>query len=181
MVQWIYADNPGWETEAGKHLNGTRYSSTFAGLTTDGPYWDRERSVYENYRRDGGPEGYGGDNFYGSMEILRYVLTSIDKSGYKNPALKIASPYISTWIVPLYINAISAYVELGYLKLPAYQQVLTKMQDNVAEGIAVGIYSLLAGIECDEQNSRFAPKGKKIDLDKYMINPESSYFEIVTK
>jgi N-acetylmuramoyl-L-alanine amidase len=181
MVQWIYSDNPGWEEEGKKHLNGTRYSATFEGFNPDGPYWERERSVYENYRRDGGLEGYGGDNFYSSMEILRYVLASIDKSGYKNSSLRIASPYVSTWLVPLYVNAISAYVELGYLKLPAYQHVLTKMQDSVAEGIAVGIYSLFAGIELNERVSRYTPRGKKIDLDKYMINSEDSYFEIVTK
>jgi hypothetical protein len=45
----------------------------------------------------------------------------------------------------------------------------------------VGIYSLLAGIELDDRTSRFSPKGKKIDLDKYKVNPEESYFEIVTK
>jgi N-acetylmuramoyl-L-alanine amidase len=181
MVQWAYADAKGWDTVAKNHPDGTSFASTINGLVLDGRYWDRERSAYEGYRRDGGPEGYGGDNFYSANEILRYALWSVNKSGYSHKDLRIAPPYISAWIVPLYVNAISAYVELGYIKMPSYRHVLTDMQDSVAEGIAVGIYSLFTGLDTGKSSSRYHPKGTKLDLDRYMLENGSTYFDAVVQ
>ncbi len=181
MVSWKYADEPDWEDDAKKHESGSRYASSFSGYNPVGSYWDRERSKYEEYRRDGGPEGYGGDNAYASMEIIRFALASINRAGYRHRDLRVANPYISIWSVPLYINAVSAYIELGYIRMPSYRRVLTKMQDPVAEGIAVGIYSLLAGSKTKPMPGKNTPKGKSIDLDKYRIDDKETYFDSVVQ
>jgi hypothetical protein len=181
MIQWAYADAKGWDVAARNHPDGTSFAGTLDGLVLDGRYWDRERSAYEEYRRDGGLEGYGGDNYYSANEILRYVLWSVNKSGYSHKDLRVAPPYVSAWIVPLYVNAISAYVELGYIKMPSYRHVLTNMQDSVAEGIAVGIYSLFAGLETGKSSSRYHPKGTKLDLDRYRMENGSTYFDAVVQ
>lgn len=181
MVTWRYMDKPGWDKTAIDHPPDTHYSSDINHFIPEGEYWDRERSVYEEYRRDGGPEGYGGDNTYAAHEIIRYTMMSINNTGYKSKDLTIAPPYISVWSVPLYVNAISAYIEFGYIRMPSYNYVLTKMQDTVAEGIAVGIYSLLAGVDLKPTAFKLKPKGKSIDLDKYRDTDGKSYFDLVVK
>lgn len=177
MVGWPYRDPDGWEKTAAAHPAGTRYASSPGSFTADGPYWDRERSKFEEFRRDGGPEGYGGDNLYGGNEILRYMLTALAQSGYQHPSLRVADPFISVWSVPLYINAISAYVELGYLREPAHQKMFREKLDVVAEGIAVGIYSLLAGTAPKPSSNAFRPKGDRFDLAKYRMDDTKTYFE----
>lgn len=177
MVSWPYRDPDGWEKTAASHPAGTRYASSPESFLADGPYWDRERSKFEEFRRDGGPEGFGGDNLYGGNEILRYTLTALAESGYQHPALRVAEPFLSVWSVPLYINAISAYVELGYLREPAHQKMFREKLDVVAEGIAVGIYSLLAGTVPKPSSNAFRPKGEKLNLDKYRIDDTKTYFE----
>ncbi|MGL4370868.1 MAG: N-acetylmuramoyl-L-alanine amidase, partial [Spirochaetota bacterium] len=81
----------------------------------------------------------------------------------------------------LYINAVSAYVELGYLKMPSYRKMFSENQNEVAEGIAVGIYSLLAGTDISGIKRPFHPKGKKIDLAKYRITDTETYFDSAVK
>lgn len=180
MVSWMYADPPGWEEQARLHESGTRYATDLKKLVLDGPYWEREQSKFEAYRRDGGIEGYGGDNHYASAEILRYVISAANLAGYHHRDLRIAPPYTSVWSVPLYVNAISAYVELGYIKIPSHRKLLTEMQNSVAEGVAAGIYSLLTGMKADKIHGKYTPKGKSIDLAKY--NTETTnYFSAVSK
>jgi hypothetical protein len=182
MVQWAYSDPKGWDSSAAKHPSSSAFASTLGGFVPKGPYWDREKSVYEKYRRDGGSEGFGGDNFYSANEIIRYTLLSVNKKGYQSADLRIAPPYISCWVVPMYVNAISAYIEFGYLKVPAYRHVLVDMQDEVAEGVAVGIYSLFAGLDVKKNDAfRYTPKGKKLDLEKYSDKNGKSYFDTVTQ
>jgi N-acetylmuramoyl-L-alanine amidase len=181
MVTWRYMDNPGWDKTAIDHPADTHYANDINRFVPEGPYWDRERSKYEEFRREGGPEGYGGDNNFASHEIIRYTLMSIDNAGYQSRDLKIASPYISVWSVPLYVNAVSAYIEFGYIRMPSYSYVLTRMQDQVAEGVAMGIYSLFTGVELKPTSFRFKPKGKSIDLEKYRDSDGNSYFDQVVK
>jgi hypothetical protein len=181
MVTWAYSDAAGWEQSAGEHPLHSRYSSVFSGFVPDGAYWEREKSVYEEYRRGNGPEGYGGDNLYASNDIIRHVLTALSISGYADPSLRLSDPFISVWSVPLYINAISAYVELGYFQSPVYQTMFREKLDIVAEGIAVGIYSLLAGTESKAGDFPYKPRGKKLDLSKYTTTDNRSYFETVVK
>jgi len=181
MVTWAYADAPGWENDALSHPEKSRYAADHKGFIAEGKYWEREKSVFEGYRRDGGMEGYGGDNYYASNEIIRYMLSALAESGYTHNDLRLAQPYLSVWSVPLYVNAVSAYVELGYLKMPSYQKMFREKQDIVAEGIAAGIYSLLAGSDAGKVSFRYKPKGKKLDLEKYKISSSETYFEAVAK
>ncbi len=183
MVSWRYRDPRGWEYIARYYPKCTRYSQSYEHFTAEGSFWDRERSIHESYRRDGGYEGYGGDNLYSSSEIIRYILLSLylKKGGHLRSEQKLTKPYISIWSLPLHINAISAFIELGYLKVGSHRRMMTRRQDVIAEGIAVGIYSLLAGLKLKAFNFKYKPKGKSIDLEKYYIPNENNYFTIVTE
>lgn len=179
MVQWAYADDPGWEYFARYHIPFTRYAQNIANLAPEGKFWDRERSSYERYRRDGGEEGFGGDNAYASYEIVRYMLYSLFLHGDDNRAQKPGKSYLSVWIVPLHINAISAFIELGYLNRARDRYLLTRKQDEIAEGIAVGIYSLFSGLAIKSDKFKHLPRGIKLDLDKYKNDEDESYFKKV--
>ncbi len=181
MVSWAYKDPEGWEKIALKHPKKTRYANTHKEFSASGTFWDRERSKFEKYRRDGGEEGFGGDNLYASTEIIRYILFSLDLNGIRHKRQKLGNPYISTWALPLLVNAIAAYIELGYLALKRDRYLLTKKQDEIAEGIAAGIYSLLAGLKPKSQQFKYLPRGKRVDLKKYLVTPEKNYFEIVVQ
>ncbi len=180
MVTWKYRDSPGWERVARFHKPGTRYSNSYNSIALKGKFWEREKSQFEEFRRDGGPEGFGGDNAYASYEIIRHMLQALKNSGdyhYRNIPGK---SYNSVYILPLHVNAVSAFIELGYLDRWRDRRILTKKQHILAEGIAVGIYSLLTGLEMKDRKFRHRPRGKKIDLDKYQISTDKSYFDIVT-
>jgi hypothetical protein len=178
MVRWNYRDAGGWEEEARAHPAYTQYSSELDTFAVRGKFWEREQSDYEVYRREGGNEGYGGDNHYASAEIIRYILLSLEKRNLYHPDQRPGRPYISVWHIPLHVNAINAFLELGYLSRPWHRYLLTHRQDEIAEGVAVGIYSLLAGLEPREGGSRFTPKGKRIDLGKYSSRNTTSYFNM---
>lgn len=180
MTQWVYADNSGWEKNAAKHIDYSPYSKNYNNVSPAGRFWDRERSEYESYRRDGGEEGFGGDNAYASYEIIRYILYSLKKNDGRYKHLTEGKPYFSIWAIPIYVNAINAYFELGYLKRKDDRKMLLENQDKIAEGIAVGIYSLFAGVDMAAgDNFTHTPKGKRIDLEKYAVSPEKTYFDAV--
>jgi hypothetical protein len=179
MVSWQYSDYPGWENTARSHPKNTQYAINPRDFVMQGKFWSREQSKYESYRRDGGIEGFGGDNLYASSEIIRYILFSIYRSGNFYPGLKLGKPYISVWSMPILVNAISAYIELGYLKNKRDRFLLTNKQDEIAEGIAAGIYSLFAGIKPNSMRFKDLPNGKRIDLSKYKLPSGQSYFDAV--
>ena len=52
---------------------------------------------------------------------------------------------------------------------------LSKKREEIAEGIAVGIYSLFAGLKLQD-DFIYLPKGKKINFDKYKISGSNTYF-----
>ena len=180
MVTWSYADAPGWENAAKYHITSSPYASAFRDFVPEGRFWEREHSRYEGYRRDGGDEGFGGDNAYASYEIIRYICYSLNLHGDDNQAQKPGKSYISVWIMPLHVNAISAFIELGYLNRGRDRYILTKRQDEIAEGIAVGIFSLLSGLDLKDKRYRYAPRGKGIDFEKYRISGDETYFDAVT-
>lgn len=180
MVTWEYQDAAGWEKGARYHCPDSRYSSDLKTIKVNGKFWQREKSKFEKFRREGGMEGYGGDNAYASYEIIRYMLAALKKNGTYNYTHQPGKSYVSTWILPLHVNAISAFIELGYLNRWRDRRMLVRKQNELAEGIAVGIYSLLAGLEPRDKKFKYAPKGKRIDLEKYQISTEKSYFDIVT-
>ena len=181
MITWAYKDDPGWEKTAREHPDNTQFSQSYKTFTAQGKFWEREQSIYEKYRREKGRDGYGGDNLYASNEIIRYILLSmrLHMKGKAHPDQILTKPYISIWTVPLHINAISAFIELGYLGRRRHRYLLTKKQNEIAEGIAVGIYSLLAGIQLKPFRFKQIPKGKRIDLKRYNITNKKTYFDIV--
>lgn len=181
MVEWAYKDTHAWEKYAGKHPSKSQYSATAAGFIPAGKFWEREKSKYEAYRRDGGAEGYGGDNLYASNELIRYILFSLYQTGCNHRSQKPGRPYISVWSVPLLVNAVTAYIELGYLHNRRNRFLLTEKQDEIAEGIAAGIYSLFMGIEIKKKQYVYLPKGKRIDLLKYRMPSGKSYFGSVVE
>lgn len=181
MITWKYHDKPLWDLEADKHSDYSRYSLNFNTFREEGNFWEREQSAYEEYRRGSGFKDFGGDNHFATYEIIRYILFSLNKNE-KIPKNKIpGKPYISTWSVPLFINAISAYIELGYLDRKWDRETLLYRQDEIAEGVAVGIYSLLTGVSINKDKFRHKPSGKPIDLEKYTIRKGESYFDISTE
>ncbi len=179
MVSWRYRDDNGWENIARGHPEYTPYASSVEKFSVRGKFWEREQSVYESYRRDGGEEGFGGDNYYASAEIIRYILLSLNLKNLSHPDQRPGRPYISVWHIPLHVNAVNAFIELGYLSRPWFRYLLTQRQDEIAEGVAAGIYSLLAGITPKKTDFRNIPRGKKIDLQKYSTGNNESYFDIV--
>ncbi len=181
MVKWKYSDSSLWDIEAEDHQVNSRYSSDYNTFREEGIFWDREKSVYEEYRRGTGFMDFGGDNYFATYEIIKYILYSLNDSGISNKDKIPGKPFVSTWSVPLLINAISAYIELGYLDRKWDREVLLHRQDEIAEGVAVGIYSLLTGIDNIKGKFKYKPSGKLIDLDKYNITKEESYFNTVTE
>lgn len=181
MVTWAYRDGKGWKDEALKHEPDTSYSKDYRDAVQEGKFWKRERSKYEKFRREGGIEGFGGDNNYASYEIIRYILYALKMNGLEDKKYFPGKPYIGVWILPLHTNAISPFIELGYLRKRFDRFVLTKKQDIIAEGIAVAIYSLFSGLELKDNGYRYTPKGKRIDLDKYRISTDLDYFEAVAE
>ncbi len=180
MVTWKYSDKPFWDIEAEKHPSNTRYSSDYNSFREEGSFWEREKSVYEEYRRGTGFKDFGGDNYHATYEIIKYVLFSLNEAGAGKKDKVPGKPYVSTWSIPMLINAISAYIELGYLDRKWDREVLLYRQDEIAEGVAVGIYSLLSGLDNIKGNFRHKPSGKLIDLNKYNITKDETYFDIVT-
>ncbi|RPI94501.1 MAG: hypothetical protein EHM32_06720 [Spirochaetales bacterium] len=177
MVDWPYRDSPGWENVARSHPDYTPYAANPGTISLTGRYWDRERSEFERFRRDGGEEGYGGDNHYASAEIIRYILMALRLNNVGHPDQRLSKPYVSVWHMPLFLNAITAFMELGYFNRPQFRYILTARQDEIAEGIAVGVYSLLAGMEPRDGGGARGPRGKRIDLEKYRDSNEKSYFD----
>ena len=179
MVTWSYCDGAEWEKYAAGHPHGTQYASSHKGFVLRGEFWERERSVYEAYRRDGGPEGYGGDNLYAANEIIKYILYSLYLTENHQRSQKPGRPYISIWTIPRLVNAVSAYIELGYLYRKRDRFLLTHKQNEIAEGIAAGVYSLLAGMRPEKCGFKYTPAGKSIDLQKYSMPSGKSYFDAV--
>lgn len=179
MITWAYRDDASWVEKAKLHNSNSPYASYLKNFKAEGKFWQREKSQEEKWRREGGYEKYGGDNLYASQEILRYIRQSLLINGKKDFSNlpPILYPYLSTWSVPTYINAISAYLEIAYINQDAdYQRMLT-MKDEMAEAIAVGIYSLFYSLEQDSANrKKQLPVGKSINFERY-----KNYFEKVVK
>lgn len=179
MERWSYRDEDGWAVKARQHPDNTRYSASLKTFTDDGKFFEREQSKFESYKREYGEEGFGGDNYYASAEIIRYILLSLHINNIEHPDQKLGKPYISVWHMPMLVNGVNAFMELGYLGRPRFRYLLTTHQDEIASGIAVGIYSLFAGIKHGKSGYKYLPRGKRIDLKKYNTTTKTSYFDLV--
>ncbi|MEM7179845.1 MAG: N-acetylmuramoyl-L-alanine amidase [Spirochaetota bacterium] len=182
MVTWRYKD-ANWKKRIGKPGPYAYKHSQFKAV---GKFWQRERSNLEYMRRGGGREGFGGDNHYASMELLRFVQYGLrqdierNTSRYNAPG-PILPPYISTYSLPTFTNAITAFLELGDIYSDRDMYFMVAKRKKVAEAIAVGIYSLFYGLQVSQKEIRYAPRGKKIDFNKYITKNGENYFKTVLK
>lgn len=181
MVTWAYSDPSGWHLTAREHKPKTQYSDNFRTFREGGAFNEREKSVYESYRRGDSFKNFGGDNRFATYELIRYILLSLDSRGINGRSKIPGKSFISTWSLPLLVNAVCAYIELGYLDRKWDRNVLLNRQEEIAEGVAVGIYSLFAGIDDVRGTFRYKPSGEKLDLKKYNMPDSRTYFEIVAE
>ncbi|MDH5716025.1 MAG: N-acetylmuramoyl-L-alanine amidase [Spirochaetia bacterium] len=182
MISWQYADKGNWVDIAKNHPDNSSYSINLENFIPEGPFWEREMDIPEKWRREDGKEGYGGDNLYASEELLRYIKKSfiLNKVSSKKTAPRILNPYISTWSVPTYLNAISAYLELGFLDNPYDRKRILNNKDEYAEGLAVGIFSLFYSLDIKKiESEKDEPKGEPIDFFRYENYKGKNYFKTV--
>ncbi len=188
MVTWRYADDPGWEKIAAKRGPGP-YALKYSEFRPEGRFWDRERSEPEFWRREAAVPGtrirWGGDNHFASDELLRYLqygLRNLSPEMRKRSAMGgIVPPFVSTYGLPTYINAISAYLEIAHLNVKRDRRMVLTKQDEIARSLAVGIYSLFAGLELKKSyKGPYRPTGKPLDFKKYETYKDGNYFKIVT-
>ena len=92
----------------------------------------------------------GGDNYYASDELLRFVQHG---ARLLLPAMRaekkigdIHYPFASAYTLPIYVNAIVAFLEIGYLNRKRDRDLIITEKEAVAQSLAVGIYSLYSGL-----------------------------------
>jgi hypothetical protein len=179
MVTWSYADKRGWETQAKANTKGP-YAKNHADFRVEGKFWEREMGKKESFRREGGREGFGGDNYFASKELMRFVQFGVREQlkgdGGIYPEIgPIQKPYISTYSLPTYTNAICAFIEIGYINRKRDIKILTEHKRETAVSLAVGIYSLFVGLEIKKPKKMpIIPTGKKLNWEKY-----ENYFDEV--
>ncbi|WP_409036023.1 N-acetylmuramoyl-L-alanine amidase [Leptospira levettii] len=177
MISWKYADDPNWEKNIGKK---GPYAKTHEEFLESGRFWEREMGKKEEWRREGGKEGFGGDNHYVSRELMRFVQyglpIQLKEKDSPYPELgPIQKPYISTYSLPTYTNALCAFIEIGYVNRSRDIKYLTQNKKETAISLAVGIYSLFVGLDVKKNpNLPYNPKGKKVNWERY-----ETYFEDV--
>lgn len=182
MLTWKYADSSDWESQVGVKKKG-QYSLNHKTFIPVGKFWEREKDQPEVWKREGGEEGFGGDNYYSCSEILRFLHYGLNKEFSKlkkSPEIfPITKPYISTYSMPTFVNGISAYLELGDIKRNSDMYYLQEKKKETAIFIAVGIYSLFHGLKIRQEKFPEIPKGQKIHFEKYETYKGKNYFKEV--
>jgi hypothetical protein len=182
MIQWRYRDPPGWEKIAARGGPG-QYALKYSEFKAVGPFFDRERSAPELWRREGGPLGFGGDNHYASDELLRFIRMGVPAQvpSRRAPGTmpEIVPPFISTYGLPTFTNAICAYLEVAHLNRTRDRSMVLDHQEEVAKSLAAGIYSLFRGIKVKPFQGT-APRGAPLNFERYVKAPGGNYFEQVT-
>ncbi|TGL48821.1 N-acetylmuramoyl-L-alanine amidase [Leptospira kemamanensis] len=177
MISWKYADDANWEKNIGKK---GPYAKSHEEFLESGRFWEREMGKKEEWRREGGKEGFGGDNHYVTKELMRFVQyglpIQLKEKNSSYPELgPIQKPYISTYSLPTYTNALCAFIEIGYVNRSRDMKYLTQNKKETAISLAVGIYSLFVGLDVKKNpNLPYNPKGKKVNWERY-----ETYFEDV--
>jgi hypothetical protein len=153
----------------------------------------------ERRRRGGGLEGHGGDNLYAGQELVRWlryglwreIVASEPKLTAPDPKQKGArrlgsglylgprrKPTAADWAVPLYANAVTAFLELGYMTNRKDFWLLRNKLDAMADALAVGIYSLRVGAKAQPlAGLAEAPRGRPVDWRAYRRQDGSWYFD----
>ncbi|MBX7058177.1 MAG: N-acetylmuramoyl-L-alanine amidase [Leptospirales bacterium] len=184
MVQWRYAQPPGWEKLYEPNQPGP-YAHSFADFRPTGVFWEREQAQAEAWRREGGVMGFGGDNYLASDELMRFVQFAV--RAQLPPARRaramgrLAPPYVSAYSMPELINAINAYLEIGYIDVRRDRDLLMGKREEVARALAAGVYSLFVGLEIDRAAaaSPYYPRGQALDFQRYRELPGGNYFQSV--
>jgi len=183
MITWKYSDPPGWEKLAAKAGPGP-YAIKYAEWKPEGKFWDRERSPMELWRHEGGPLGYGGDNHYASDELLRFVQMGVPIQVPERRAPgsmgEIVPPFVSTYGLPTFSNAIIAYLEIGHLNRDRDRTMVLQNSEELARSLAAGIYSLFRGLSV-KKTGKVRPKGAPLNFAKYENAPGGNYFRAVTE
>lgn len=181
MVMWRYRDPPGWEKIAARGGPGP-YALKYNEFQAVGPFFDRERSPVELWRREGGPLGYGGDNHYASDELLRFLQMGVPAMvpSRREPGSMgtIVPPFVSTYGLPTFTNAICAYLEVAHLNRTRDRTMVLDHQDEVAKSLAAGVYSLFRGMKLRSFQG-LRPRGAPLNFEKYEKAPGGNYFEQV--
>lgn len=152
----------------GKKLSGREIGKRYNMISwkyKDEEFWKREKSIYEKYRRDSGPEGLGGDNLYLGSEILRWISFFSNKELGKT--VEILSPRASDWSVSLYTNSITSGLELGNIFSDHDRSFLKNNKDKIAYFISCGLYCVLNDINIKKSDNTVNPLGIKLNLKKY--------------
>ncbi|HRP69334.1 MAG TPA: N-acetylmuramoyl-L-alanine amidase, partial [Turneriella sp.] len=178
LVDWVYADSDATvESLYGK--SGERYATSLSSFEPKGKFWEREKGEPESWRRESGPEGLGGDNHYAGMEILRFIRKGFIANGIDSAssAPKILKPYMSTWAVPTYVNAVAPFLEIAHTRSKRDYTRMAKHRHIYAEAIAVAAYSLLYGLKTPRDTS--LPKGAAVNWSRYENLASGNYFKQV--
>ena len=180
-LTWAYSDEPGWSIRAKAHKAGL-YTRDLKKYKPENRFFDRERGKPEQWRRSGGAEGYGGDNYYAAKELMRFTQYGLRMNAWRQKKTikvgPIRRPYMSTWEIPIFTNAISAYLEIAFINSAIDRRNLQRHKREMAEAISVGIYSLYAGLELIKNKSPYIPRGNKLDFEKYRKYSRGNYFEL---
>jgi hypothetical protein len=182
-VVWRYNDPPGWEEQARAYSPGP-YAIKYEEFRPEGKFWEREQSKAEEWRREDGPAGFGGDNNYASDELLRYlqygIRLQVPSRRGENDVHPLLHPFVSAYTLPIYVNAICAFLEIGHLNRTTDREIVIGQQDALARSLAAGIYSLFYGLKLRKGYSAIRPRGKALDFKKYENLKEGNYFRIVS-
>jgi len=184
LLTWRYADPPGWEKLARLQEPGP-YTRNYREFRPEGKFWDRERSAPEQWRREGGRMGYGGDNHYASDELMRFAQYGVrrlaaDMRG-SNAIGPIQDPFVSSYTLPIYVNAIVAYLEIGHINRSRDRKLVIEKREELAQSLAAGIYSLFRGLQPQSSYGPVKPRGDRLDFARYESLPQGNYFRIVVE
>lgn len=182
MVSWKY-DGGLWDNGKDSQLMNSHKISDLRDFPLDAAFWEREASEPERWRRENGKEGVGGDNLYSSNEILRFIRMGllVNKDLSEKALPDIREPHWSTWSLPTYLNAVTAFIELGFLNNRYDRARIENYKNSHAEGIAVGIYSLLFGLHVKKVKPLDMPAGDPVDFERYQNYKGSDYFKSVSR
>lgn len=163
-----------------------RYATHLKNFRPEGPFWEREMSEPEDWRREAGDEGYGGDNFYASQELLRFMRKAllVNKKDSFETLPRMRPPYLSTWAVPTYVNAVSAYLEIAHTTSKKDYNRMLKQRNVYAEAVAAGVYSLFfSSVKTVNvsQKKKNLPWQKPVNFEKYRTYKNGNYFTSVVQ
>lgn len=182
MVQWRYADPPGWEKLARLNQSGP-YSKKHCKFIANGRFWDREKGQPEAWRREIGYLKFGGDNHFATDQLMRFVQfgvrLQVEQLRTKNAIGPIVNPWVSTFSLPTFTNAIVAYLEIAHTNRWKDRRLIVQYKEQTAKSLAAGIYALFESLDLKKNSAPYQPDSRIIDFNKYENWKYGNYFKIV--